>query len=390
MSPDIFETHAAAVGAESTVASAGAYDDAVSGLSPSGRRRFGTGRARRRTCCVDCVPSRHARRPPASRRVFSTPARMSGMRMGRRRSLAGSLVAIMLVCGAGWSCAALESWDRFSSSSAGPTVGPDAEPSLCDQLPDATSRTIGSGEAGDPVCNGDYGSDASAPCPTGTLGYCSNQGTCGRCGGGGANCAAAPGHTGPQCSPLGGECGAFCLSPADCPSNLVCDLLINKGACIPKYENGDDFFISPSEVDAGCVGLGLQYCASGIAVKRTTIECTCGQPSGSECGTNSDCASDLCAQDGRCGGLAGSPCDPKLASSVRSCRSGRCGSSCACMPGCSADSDCGSLLSGRVCSTIAQCVDGCRGSGGNTCPYGSTCTSSDPTIGQCIGDGGRG
>jgi hypothetical protein len=33
-------------------------------------------------------------------------------------------------------------------------------------------------------------------------------------------------------------------------------------------------------------------------------------------------------------------------------------------------------------------VPGCRGSGGNGCPYGSSCSSVNTTIGTCTGDGG--
>mgnify|MGYP001087550785 CR=1 FL=1 len=30
------------------------------------------------------------------------------------------------------------------------------------------------------------------------------------------------------------------------------------------------------------------------------------------------------------------------------------------------------------------CVDGCRGTGGNGCPTGETCTSTDGTPGICV------
>lgn len=65
--------------------------------------------------------------------------------------------------------------------------------------------------------------------------------------------------------------------------------------------------------------------------------------------------------------------------------------------GCFGDSDCGGPDSGLVCDPQAEvCVTGCKGEGGNGCPDGEECSSSDSTIGECIdvgdhgGDGGGG
>jgi uncharacterized repeat protein (TIGR01451 family)/MYXO-CTERM domain-containing protein len=62
---------------------------------------------------------------------------------------------------------------------------------------------------------------------------------------------------------------------------------------------------------------------------------------------------------------------------------------------CLADSDCGGASSARVCDSSAKiCIDGCRGSGGNTCPTGKLCTSDTTIIGRCFipnsGAGGTG
>ncbi len=56
-------------------------------------------------------------------------------------------------------------------------------------------------------------------------------------------------------------------------------------------------------------------------------------------------------------------------------------------PTCTDDADCGAADSGQVCNADGECQDGCRGSGGNGCPAGESCTSSDTTIGQCVVDG---
>jgi uncharacterized repeat protein (TIGR01451 family) len=51
---------------------------------------------------------------------------------------------------------------------------------------------------------------------------------------------------------------------------------------------------------------------------------------------------------------------------------------------CTQDSDCGAPASGRVCDTMkGACVEGCRGTGGNGCPEGDKCSSTDATIGVC-------
>ena len=63
---------------------------------------------------------------------------------------------------------------------------------------------------------------------------------------------------------------------------------------------------------------------------------------------------------------------------------------------CAIDADCGSTPSGRICSDGSPrvCIDGCRGTNGNGCPSGYSCTSTDATAGVCeetvVGAGGAG
>ena len=58
---------------------------------------------------------------------------------------------------------------------------------------------------------------------------------------------------------------------------------------------------------------------------------------------------------------------------------------------CEVDADCGGPSSGMVCDDTSHCVEGCRGEGGNGCPDGEICSSSDDTIGVCSGgEGGSG
>jgi FG-GAP repeat len=53
---------------------------------------------------------------------------------------------------------------------------------------------------------------------------------------------------------------------------------------------------------------------------------------------------------------------------------------------CTHDLDCGTETSGWVCLEERLCIPGCRGSSGNGCPQGSTCSSTDDNTGECILD----
>lgn len=52
------------------------------------------------------------------------------------------------------------------------------------------------------------------------------------------------------------------------------------------------------------------------------------------------------------------------------------------MPECTTDDACGDATSGRVC-VAEKCVNGCRGSDGNGCPTGKTCSSTSNAVGVC-------
>jgi hypothetical protein len=59
--------------------------------------------------------------------------------------------------------------------------------------------------------------------------------------------------------------------------------------------------------------------------------------------------------------------------------------------GCASDSACGAATSGKVCDlATGLCGEGCRASGGNGCPAGEVCSSTDATKGQCTVDDGGG
>jgi hypothetical protein len=267
--------------------------------------------------------------------------------------------------------------------------GNDASPNRCAEIADAgKDPNIGTG--GGPPCNGDYASGASAPCPTRDRSFCNTMGQCGPCG----DCTAPPGHPGPQCSRFERMCGAPCMSLTDCASDHFCDFLENQGgACVPKFGAGEPIGGLAGIVrgDGGgppsCDALAAYGCLSGVGSLRDNGPCVCGKANGATCRSGAECAATTCASDGRCGARLGDLCSPRP---PRSCRSTQCSPSCICVPACQADSDCGSTLSGKVCSTdpdVARCVDGCRTDGGNGCPFGQKCTATGGSLGVCADAG---
>jgi MYXO-CTERM domain-containing protein len=103
-----------------------------------------------------------------------------------------------------------------------------------------------------------------------------------------------------------------------------------------------------------------------------------------QCLSDADCPSSTPAQI----------CEPNkkicvdcTATNTRNCSSNGAGAICldannTC--GCSNDTHCGGPNSGRVCHRVlTKCVPGCRGTGGNGCPSGFRCTSTNDEIGVC-------
>ncbi|MBM4359997.1 MAG: OmpA family protein, partial [Deltaproteobacteria bacterium] len=86
------------------------------------------------------------------------------------------------------------------------------------------------------------------------------------------------------------------------------------------------------------------------------------------------CVMNQC-QDG-CRGLNGNGCSDNLVCNSTDSTVGQCVE-------CTSDANCGDESSGKVCAAN-QCVDGCRGVGGNQCGVGFICTSETETAGQCI------
>ncbi len=181
---------------------------------------------------------------------------------------------------------------------------------------------------------------------------------------GGNGCPSDSVCTSPDSSP--GKC-VQCLKDADCgaaKSGLVCNTA-NK-TCIP-----------------GCRGMNGNGCPDGktcTSINGTIGSCGCEEDK--DCGTVSsgrvcDAATLECI-DG-CRGAGGNHCADGVTCSSIDDSIGACG--------CTMDAECGATDSGRVCDAATKaCADGCRGSGGNTCASGGTCSSTNGDIGTCAKD----
>lgn len=253
-------------------------------------------------------------------------------------------------------------------------------------------------------CNGDFGSGASAACPSGRA-ICAAGDCVSSCDG---NPCATGAHDGPLCDVVGfaggdlarrgdARCGVACGAGDSCPAGMFCDTGVGRtgGVCIRALAGGTLFNLQAAETMkfATCAEAAPVACASGKAfgVNETSDFqgwCTCGLPPGSPCASDAECSDMRCNPDKRCGGRAGDVCTPLGSSDVaimpeRVCRTSCSRATCACEKECAADSDCGSPTSGKICNERKTCVTGCRGSGGNGCAAPMFCTSTGPGVGIC-------
>jgi uncharacterized repeat protein (TIGR01451 family) len=226
--------------------------------------------------------------------------------------------------------------------------------------------------------------------------------------------------TGDECTSMDasiGQCVA-CLSDADCGgvmSGKVCDVAAHTcgdgcrgmgGNGCPTNAHCTSMDTSVGQCvaclqDTDCGGNG-----SGKVCDATTDTCVDGCRGTSEgiCPTGQSCTSMdqtigkcvACLTDAECGGaMSGKVCDLTTDQCVDGCRGtgNGCPTGKACTStnatigqcvACLTDADCGDASSGKVCDlTTDTCVPGCRGAGGNGCPAGQQCSSSDTTIGTC-------
>ncbi|HVU02668.1 MAG TPA: L-type lectin-domain containing protein [Polyangiaceae bacterium] len=144
---------------------------------------------------------------------------------------------------------------------------------------------------------------------------------------------------------------------------------------VPRVDSG------ATRPDSGTPRVDSGTCPGGVVGS----DGKCGYPNGEGPCTADDgasvCRSGACyAGDGKCGYPPGS--GTCLGGDV--CRTGVCDGNGVC--GCGTDVDCGGVTSGRVCADGTHaCTDGCRGTSGNGCPSGATCSSTTAAVGTCGG-----
>lgn len=178
----------------------------------------------------------------------------------------------------------------------------------------------------------------------------------------------------------------------------------------------------PNSVGSQPTVIIINECQSDAQCSGTKPHCNVAIGQCQPCATDADCsnpATPACLSNGACGQCSATnqsqcqgstPACDIAAGLCMLCTLGMDGNSSACENapegpqcvagtgntvhcGCFTDSDCGAQDSGIVCDTAGAqtCVPGCRGEGGNGCPVGLICTSTDSSIGQCItGSGGSG
>ncbi|MFO0619050.1 MAG: MYXO-CTERM sorting domain-containing protein [Polyangiaceae bacterium] len=177
-----------------------------------------------------------------------------------------------------------------------------------------------------------------------------------------------------------------CNVDADCSGGDWCN--ISKHECTKKLPNSTPVPTDPPHtnptLDGNCtVDAGTLTCESGVC---DTSDDECGYANGhGPCDSTTGkivCRSKLCGTMGVNNGL----CVECLGDS--DCQGSKCNTQTnTCGEECTTDADCGGPTSGKVCDDMSAsktCIDGCRGTGGNGCPSGDVCTSTDATIGQCV------
>jgi MYXO-CTERM domain-containing protein len=207
----------------------------------------------------------------------------------------------------------------------------------------------------------------------------------------------------------------LCRNPGPKP-----ECLLNLGFCGCSATDGDS---ECGDLMSGIVcNAPVGICVPGCSTMPGRNGCpamqTCnvpaGQPIGAcvvgECTTDADCRSPLpkcdtatvprqcrgclvdldCLSPFVCDSAASKTCVECTPQKTTNCSSNGAGTRC--LPnstcGCGADNECGGPTSGRVCDLgLSKCSPGCRGTGGNGCPVGFRCSSTDNSIGQCFPNG---
>ncbi len=196
------------------------------------------------------------------------------------------------------------------------------------------------------------------------------------------DCRSGACSTNGTCEPSGG-----CNVDADCTTGNWCDE--TQHMCTPQVANGqpvptDTSHMNPTLNGTCTTAGGVLTCVSGVC---DTADNKCGFANGDGPCTGVDgatvCRSAICATTGaNTGKCEGCTMDGQCPGTMPHCDTTTNGGVMFLV-----DSDCGGTMSGQVCNDANHdCQMGCRGTGGNGCPTGQKCTSTDNTIGMCVTD----
>ncbi|MFO0675989.1 MAG: hypothetical protein U0169_05610 [Polyangiaceae bacterium] len=305
---------------------------------------------------------------------------------------------------------------------------------VCEEADDRCGRTNGNACGNSAQCRSDVCTPADGLCGALNGTACTSPSTCrsnvcnadGYCGDpNGTACTSSTTCRSALCE--NGRCGSNCISDAQCAATSYCDGTTR--TCLPDAPNGvrpggqnceraAQCLSAVCSIDGMCgqpdgtscvassVCRGASVCNGGTCTSTCANDAECatpffcdgtthvcvadfpnGDPQTGACNRGAQCASGLCAADGKCGARTGEACASVAQCRTDACSNGTCGSGCAddaectsdryCDTGtstCLADAPNGGRPQGAACSRGAQCLSGACHSDG-TCgkPNGEPC-----------------
>lgn len=152
------------------------------------------------------------------------------------------------------------------------------------------------------AANGDNGTGATAPCPTLDNPFSKGDGTCGKCTSN-TDCTTGANHGGTICNLGTGACGNVCVTDADCTASSYCDLTAMPKVCAAKKAGGSTCATAvecssgsctATKCDTGCTTgadcTAGNYCDTGASPKI----CKAQKANGAACTAAAECSGGAC------------------------------------------------------------------------------------------------